>query len=241
MIAFIGISISSFAQRDEIFQPNHDDYPYYLGINLGTSNYFFSIHRASNFNANSTHKFFPLNTQFINLGLSGTLKLNNRFLLRSAPTLMINGNKSFMVSNDIDPNKNDIYSTDAVFFDIPIDLKFQSDRYNAFKFPEIMRHYVFGGFKYSFDMSSKNPSINGIEKVHPLLIKGSDLAYEFGFGLSFFLRYAIISPEVKFSYGLTNLVKPTSNTPPLPIISLNSVDKLTSNFIYFTLHVEGTL
>ena len=52
-------------------------------------------------------------------------------------------------------------------------------------------------------------------------------------GLSFYLRYATISPEVKFSYGLKDLHK-LSSTYPL----MNNLEKVTSNFVYFTLHIE---
>jgi hypothetical protein len=61
------------------------------------------------------------------------------------------------------------------------------------------------------------------------------MALELGVGLSFFLRYATISPEVKFSYGLTDLRKVSD--PRYPLVT--SLDKINSNFIYFTLHIEN--
>jgi hypothetical protein len=57
---------------------------------------------------------------------------------------------------------------------------------------------------------------------------------EIGVGLSFYLRYATISPEVKFSYGLKDLHQ-TSVTYPL----MNTLDKVSSNFVYFTIHIEN--
>ena len=61
------------------------------------------------------------------------------------------------------------------------------------------------------------------------------MAYEIGLGLSFFMRYATISPELKFSYGLRDLRKVSD--PKYPLVT--SVDKITSNFIYFTIHIEN--
>ena len=61
------------------------------------------------------------------------------------------------------------------------------------------------------------------------------MAMELGLGLSFFLRYATISPEVKFSYGNRDLRKVSDTRYPL----VTSLDKINSNFIYFTVHIEN--
>jgi hypothetical protein len=61
-----------------------------------------------------------------------------------------------------------------------------------------------------------------------------DLGYEFGLGLSFYLRYVTISPEIKFSYGLVNL---KNNATPEAL--MNNIDKINANFIYFTIHLEN--
>jgi hypothetical protein len=52
-----------------------------------------------------------------------------------------------------------------------------------------------------------------------------------GLGVSFYLRYATISPEVKFSYGLRNLNKGDA--------LLSSIRDISSNFVYFTIHIEN--
>jgi len=49
-----------------------------------------------------------------------------------------------------------------------------------------------------------------------------------------YLRYVTISPEIKFSYGLSNLKNP--NTTEL---LLNNVNKVNANFVYFTIHLEN--
>ena len=57
---------------------------------------------------------------------------------------------------------------------------------------------------------------------------------EIGVGLSFYLRYATISPEVKLSYGLKDLHQLNASYP-----LMNTLDKVTSNFVYFTIHIEN--
>ena len=61
-----------------------------------------------------------------------------------------------------------------------------------------------------------------------------DMGAEVGVGLSFYLRYATISPEVKFSYGLKNLNQLNASYP-----LMNTLDKVSSNFVYFTIHIEN--
>jgi hypothetical protein len=116
-----------------------------------------------------------------------------------------------------------------------VGIKIQSDRYNAFRYPDIMRHYIITGVKFGFDLGSEKAATVNTNQTYPNIIKGTDMAYEIGLGTSFYLRYATISPEVKFSYGLTDLRKDVD--PKYPLIS--SLDKITSNFIYFTIHIEN--
>ena len=123
---------------------------------------------------------------------------------------------------------------------IPIGVKFQSDRYNAFRYVDLMRHYLIIGGKIDFDLSNLGnsngiiPEISGsispIRREYPVVIKNTDWGAEIGVGLSFYLRYVNISPEVKFSYGLRNLKKND--------VLVSNLNKISSNFVYFTIHIE---
>jgi hypothetical protein len=99
-----------------------------------------------------------------------------------------------------------------------------------------MRHYVFGGGKADFDLSSSSTSRSISGTPYIALLNGMDTGYEFGIGLSLYLRYVTISPEIKFSYGVTNL-KNSSGTAPESL--LNNVNKVNANLIYFTIHLEN--
>jgi hypothetical protein len=239
-IVFIGFALSAISQTDEIFQPDHDDLPYYLGMSMGMSNSFLSFKRTENFLATQSGAVTtiqPLQTMYLNLGLTGTLKLTNRILLRTNPTLLISGNRNTFTytTNSLTNPGAQTYAIPSVIIDLPVGFKIQSDRYNAFKFPEIMRHYLLTGIKFGFDLGAEKSATVNTTQAYPNVIKGTDMAYELGLGLSFYLRYATISPEVKFSYGLRDLRKVSD--PKFPLVT--SLDKITSNFIYFTLHIEN--
>jgi len=243
LMVLLGFASSAFSQNEEVFQPEHDDLPYYLGMSLGMSNSFLSFKRNTNFlvpPSGSVNTITPIQTMYINLGLSGTLKLTNHFALRTNPTLLISGNRNAFsyttLSSDlVSSPSTQTYSIPSVIIDLPVGIKIQSDRYNAFNYPDIMRHYVITGVKFGFDLGSEKSATINTNQSYPNVIKGTDMAYEVGLGTSFYLRYATISPEVKFSYGLRDLRK--ISDPKYPLVS--SLDKVTSNFVYFTIHIEN--
>jgi len=250
LIALIGISTTAFSQSDEIFQPDHDDLRYYLGMSLGMTNSYLSFNRSSNFLSQpypgAATKIIPIQTTYINLGLTGTLKLTNHFLIRTNPTLLISGNRdAFSYAKLKTSTNNDtstiIYSIPSVIVDLPFTIKMQSDRYNAFGYADIMRHYLLGGIKFGFDLGSEkaatiNSTQNQTNSQYLNVIKGTDMSFEVGLGTSFYLRYATISPEVKFSYGLRDLRRINE---PIKYPLVTSLQKVTSNFIYFTILIEN--
>lgn len=252
-LLFIGLCISTaaIAQRDEVFQPNHDELPYYFGMSIGISNNYLAFNRANRFlstvnttstgDPNSIIEVNPINNLYYNLGLVGTLRLTKHVLLRANPTLLIVGTKNvidFKIKST--PTLTQKLNVSSSIIHLPVALKFQSDRYNGFRHANLMRHYLLVGGKFDFDLASNkagkisSPTGSLVSGSYPSVLSGSDMGAEIGLGLSFYLRYATISPEVKFSYGLKDLHK-LSTTYPL----MNTLDKVTSNFVYFTIHIEN--
>jgi len=69
-------SLSVNAQKNEVFQPDHDDMPYYLGISLGYGMNSLNFERGTYFNNQTTsiaNRITTSNSGNLNLGLSGTL------------------------------------------------------------------------------------------------------------------------------------------------------------------------
>jgi hypothetical protein len=180
----------------------------------------------------------PINTTFFNLGLSGTKKIGNNIYLRANPNFLIGANKSFRFNINATKEVTQTFRTASTIIQLPVAIKFHSDRYNGFKYADFMRHYLIVGGKLDFDLSGvKGGIIKPYGAIDPRsdlrILKSTDFGAEIGVGLSFYFRYATISPEVKFSYGLRNLKK--ASTTPL----LSNIDKVGSNFIYFTIHIEN--
>jgi hypothetical protein len=257
---FISLCISSaaLAQSDEVFQPEHDELPYYFGMSIGFSNNYLAFNRANRFfstvspssiiNPKSIVEINPINNLYYNLGLVGTLRLTKHILLRANPTLLIIGTKNvidFKIRQT--PDLSQKLNVSSSIIHLPVAFKFQSDRYNGFRYANLMRHYLLVGGKFDFDLASNKAgkitttpptttttSISVLPNTYPSVLSGTDLGAEIGLGVSFYLRYATISPEVKFSYGLKDLHK-LNGVYPL----MNNLDKVNSNFVYFTIHIEN--
>jgi hypothetical protein len=236
------ISFASMAQRSEVYQPYHDELPYYLGMSIGLNNSYLNFNRNFDFivpNIKAVNSINPKNNMALNLGLIGTLRLNKHALLRLNPTVLIAGSKD-VYSYTLKANPFDTLTMNAAsaIINIPLALKLESDRYNAFHFTDMMRHYVFFGGKIDYDLLGSNNSVilsksvgSSSRKPYKNTLNGLDYGYEFGLGVSFYLRYATISPEVKFSYGLRNLNKGDE--------LLSSIKDVSGNFVYFTIHIEN--
>jgi hypothetical protein len=242
------ISSAALAQRDEVFRPNHDELPYYFGISVGLANHYMNFNRVNSFLTTnrpsqdelSIIEINSINKTHYNLGLSASYKLSNNLILKTNPNFLIGGNKSFFFKLKKDQSVMREFIIPSSTVQIPIGVKFQSDRYNAFRYVDLMRHYLILGGKIDFDLSNIGnsngiiPEITGsispIRREYPVVIKNMDWGAEIGVGLSFYLRYVNVSPEIKFSYGLRNLKKND--------VLVSNLDKISSNFVYFTLHIE---
>ena len=241
------ISTAALAQGDEVFRPNHDDRPYYFGISVGLSNYYTSYRldsrflsgNAANQDPMSAIKISPINNTFFNLGLVGTKKIGNNIYVRANPNFLISGNKTFRFNIKATKDSSQTFRTASTIIQLPIAIKIQSDRYNGFRYADFMRHYLIVGGKFDFDVAGGNggkisPNVAFSTNKYPSILKSTDIGAEIGVGLSFFFRYATISPEVKFSYGFRDLKKVSTSIP-----LLSNLDKVSSNFVYFTIHIEN--
>jgi hypothetical protein len=106
----------------------------------------------------------------------------------------------------------------------PLQIKFNSDRIDNF------RAYLLGGVKFDIDLSNSATSRNAEDIVK---IKKYDVGLEAGIGINLYLPFVTISPEIKISYGLSDIHK----TDPALKYS-NVFDKLQSRMIVFSIHLE---
>ena len=113
-----------------------------------------------------------------------------------------------------------IESTYATF---PLLLKYRSVRLNNY------RPYIIAGINYAFDLESEK-KIRDDEKPK-IRLNRHDIYVEFGFGSDYYFPFFKFSTELKFSFGLLNMIRPDETEYTKAIEKLNG--RMVSLMFYF--------
>jgi hypothetical protein len=230
MLIFL-VSAISFSQEVKINHTIQDDVPFYFGLSIGYTNSFLHYSHSPNFIASDSIKVTDaIASNGIALGLAGTVKLNDHFDLRLNPIINLGGYRSIAYTLDSTTitsgqSSYQVQKLPTTIVSFPLQLKFNSDRIGNFKV------YLFGGIKYDIDLSYNNQERNSKSILH---LKKYDWGVEGGIGFSFFLPSGVISPEIKFSDGLSNLLQKD------PALNYSNVfNKIQSRMIVFSIIIEN--
>jgi hypothetical protein len=227
MLSLTFCSTKSSAQHYEMYNTEHDDLPYYFGISLGYNTSFLHLANSARFiKTDSTLSANSINSSGLNIGLSGTLRLSNRFELRVNPQIIVGGSEIVSFLN-YDYNADTVsrfqLAMPTTLLSMPIHVKFNSDRIVNFKM------YLFAGAKYDFDLSANSNK----RKYNTIQLQTSDFGLELGIGCNFYLPVGIISPELKISNGYLNKLKSEQTT------ALGNVfEKIQSRMIVFSIFLH---
>ena len=155
------------------------------------------------------------------------LRLNSYFSLRFTPGLYF-GNREITMVNTSDSEtprlKQNIKST---FIVLPVDIKFSSQRYRN------CRPYLVGGVMPAIDVAKK--------RTDYLKLKSGDVYLEVGFGCDFYLPYFKFNPEIKFCFGLGNVLqkdRPDLADDPGMMKITQSLKRATSQMVVLTFYFE---
>ena len=153
------------------------------------------------------------------------MRISNHINLRCSPGMYF-GNKKVHFRNSItgDENTQNIKSNYVV---VPIDIKYSATRYKN------IRPYVVGGIMGILDVSKKRPE--------QLKLRDTDAMLTIGFGCDFYLPYFKLCPELKFCFGLRNLLnteRPDLQYNPDMMKYTQSVSQIKSNMIVLTFYFE---
>jgi hypothetical protein len=208
----------------------HDDKPFYFGIALGynTSHYNVTQHPVF-LDRDTIMSVESLNSGRVHLGILANWQMTPRFDLRFYPLNLIFSEKRFRYTENnfstgaVGEVKDQ--NVESIVMSFPLQLRLKSDRIDNF------RVYTLAGVKYDLDLAS-NAGARNSENI--VKVKSSDLGVEAGIGFQFFFKYFIFSPEIKMSYGLSNV-----HARDEALRYSNVIDKMNSRMIMFTLHFEG--
>jgi hypothetical protein len=117
---------------------------------------------------------------------------------------------------------------ESSFMEFPLLIKYKGDRLNN------VRPYVVGGLNYRYDLAGKKEFDD--ERPVYLRVKRSDLYFETGAGLDFYLMYFKLSVELKMSNGIRNII--VDDAAPGHQEFRNAIDKMRSQIWVLAFHFE---
>ena len=197
--------------------------PYYFGITFGVNN--------SGYKINHSPSFINNDQIFIAEGASGfgvevhmvnNLKIGEYFDFRFIPGVSL-VERTFEFENGVGGiNKTKV---ESVYADVPLQIRYKSAPYKD------KRAFVTAGVKYSYDVqsNSKTRQANTQIKITP-----HDFQAEIGAGFQIFLPYIIVSPEIKFSQGINNILIYNDELNEAKIL-----EKVLSRAFTISIHLEG--
>lgn len=153
------------------------------------------------------------------------LRLNKYFSVRLSPGMMF-GSRDIRFRECVTgaEERQNIKST---YITVPLDIKYAAARVrNA-------RPYIVGGVMPAFDVSKKRSDL--------LKLTNTDVYLSIGFGCDLYLPYFKLIPELKFCFGLTDILthdRPDLADDPTRIKFTQSIARATSKMICLTFYFE---
>ena len=153
------------------------------------------------------------------------LRLNNYFSVRLSPGMYFGSRDITM--KEINTDARERQNIKSTFVVLPVDIKFSGMRYRN------SRPYVTAGVMPAFDVAKKRSDI--------LQVKTSDIYLSVGFGCDFYLPYFKLNPEIKFCFGLSDMLahdRPDLVDDPQKYKFTQSLTKATSKMVVLTFYFE---
>lgn len=218
------------AQRKVQYQADYEGKQMHFGFFLGAGPTSYKVKTNLVFQQNTNQLYTsitsPANYQLRIGGLINS-RINDYFDFRMMPGVSITS-RDIMLADTISKNDDLIRQTDKAWLEIPMMLKYKSERRGN------VRMYVFGGFRYAYETNALN-LVTRRSPTSTIKTRRSDFCIEYGMGLDAFMRYFKLSPELLFSHGITNMLQPTfvggSLTPNQVMHGLNT-HSVTLQFVF---------
>jgi hypothetical protein len=165
------------------------------------------------------------------LGIISDFRLHQYLRLRFTPNISFASRSlEYTLQNaKRDSIKEYKKTVESTFIILPLELKLQSKRLDNFG------AYVILGGGYTLDLvSKKKATTTGANQLDDAVqLKRDDFFYSGGAGVDFYLQYFKLGLEVKILQGTKNLKQPLNN------IFTNSIEKVNSKMVIFSITFEG--
>ncbi len=205
ILVLLFIPTAIFAQKAKVWnKPLYDSYQYHFGFAFSLGSLDFAVDHSDDFNnldiMDTVYAVTGYSKPIFGASIVGNLKLNNNFDLRFIPGLAF-GQRDLKYLVTKDEGETFSYRNmkiESTFLQFPLLIKYRAVRENNY------RPYLILGVNYTIDFATRK-KVKEEEKPKINLNK-HDLLIEAGFGIDYYLPFFKFTTELKFSYGLMNVV-----------------------------------
>lgn len=215
-----GLTIGTFAQTSRPKNlPIFDAMPAHLGYSVGVNVMSF-LYQEKDGNAVAVKQ-----NPGININLITSVRLAKYLDFRAMPGIMF-GQRDVSVTSTFGTWEAPI---ESVFIDLPLLLKYRSERVNNFA------PYLIAGVNPRVDLTGGE--ITDGWKRAARIVDAFDVYPELGVGLDFYLEKVKVSTELKFSIGMLNVYKPAEDVTEYQVYN-NAFERISSNMVILSFHIE---
>ncbi len=193
------LNLSGQLSRGIKNQPRYDRKPLHFGFSVGL-NYFDFRHRYIADLPGQVPGYYNLKSVTApgySIAIISNLRLGDHWDLRFNPGFASTVRRlEFDVINQFTQEREtEEREIESSFMEFPIYLKFKSERIGNY------RLYLLAGPKYALDLASDED----IEDDRVFKLQQDDLSYDLGFGVDIYFEYFKFSPQIIYSFGVSNL------------------------------------
>ncbi len=222
LLSLKGFNQNSHKAPPGINLPNYDDRLIHYGFQLGVAHSGFRVKHNERFlNQQLLDNVYPSASTGFTIGFLFNLRVSELSDLRFTPYVGFYDRKLNFKYQD-DNLKNALASFQSSTIELPLLYKFKSARRRN------TRMYMVGGIKTSIEVGAKKKQKEALN----ITTKSVGFSLEYGLGLDIYYPLFKLAPELRFSYGLTNLL---IEDPKNELIH-NSIEKIspyTVSVIFF--------
>ena len=228
LVATFALTLATMAQERVVQnKPFIDERPWHYGFHIGLhdqslkliNNGFVDPATGAQWMAENDRQNFGFS-----VGILGDWRITRQLALRVSPGLHF-GSKHIGFRNQVDGTKRsqDLKTT---YVAVPIDLKIAAPRFNNY------RPYLVGGFSAMYDMTNA--------KGEMLRTKALQTFVQIGMGCDFYLPFFKLNPELKFYFGLGDVLlhQRAELTNPEQQIFTQSLSSANSGMVVLTFYFE---
>ena len=228
LMATFALTLATMAQERVVQnKPFIDERPWHYGFHIGLhdqslkliNNGFVDPATGAQWMAENDRQNFGFS-----VGILGDWRITRQLALRVSPGLHF-GSKHIGFRNQVDGTKRsqDLKTT---YVAVPIDLKIAAPRFNNY------RPYLVGGFSAMYDMTNA--------KGEMLRTKALQTFVQIGMGCDFYLPFFKLNPELKFYFGLRDVLlhQRAELTNPEQKIFTQSLSNANSGMVVLTFYFE---